>query len=108
MTSQITEEVIGSVTVYEDVNFKGQSATFDIIRRSAPNARFGLFPLKIDTKDLGINNDSLSSLKVNKCKVTLFENSGFQGESKVLTEDASHLEDDFNDMTSSLIVEFAG
>lgn len=88
MNSQIIEEVIGSVTVYENANFQGHSATFDIIRRSAPNARFGIFPLKIDTNDLGIKNDSLSSLKLNKCKLTLFENSGFQGRSKVLTEDA--------------------
>ncbi len=108
MSSQVTEKIVGSVTVYEDANFQGRNFTFDIISKSAPNARFGIFPLKIDTNDLGINNDSLSSLKVNKCKVTLFESAGFQGRSKVLTEDASHLEDEFNDNISSLIVEYTG
>jgi hypothetical protein len=53
-----------------------------------------------------IPNDQISSLRVPPgIKVTLFEHVRFQGRSKVFTADSPYVGDDFNDITSSVIVE---
>lgn len=58
-----------------------------------------------DINQLGIPNDSLSSLKVpSGIKVTLYEHAGFNGETLVITKDTSFV-DSFNDKTSSIKVE---
>jgi hypothetical protein len=77
--------------VYEHGNFQGRSQE--------------LIPGSYNMASLGIPNDSLSSLKVEKgLKVTLFEHE-FTGRSKTFTEDASWVGEDFNDITSSIKVE---
>lgn len=83
--------VEGSVTIYGDRDYKGQSKVLSV----------GTY----DISELGIGNDSLSSLRVPKgLQVTLYEHSGFQGRFKTLTGDASYI-DDFNNITSSIKVE---
>ena len=57
----------------------------------------------------GIINDDISSLKVpSGYKVTLYDNSGFGGESRTYTSDASYVGDDFNDRCTSIKVSTAG
>lgn len=81
-----------SVTICSDSDYKGQSQA--------------LLVGNYDISELGIGNDSLSSLRVPKgLQVTLYEHSGFQGRSKTLTGNASYIGDDFNDITSSIKVE---
>src|SRR5512136_717020 len=77
--------------IYEHSNFQGRSQE--------------LIPGSYNMASLGIPNDSLSSLKVEKgLKVTLFEHE-FTGRSKTFTEDTAWVGDDFNDITSSIKVE---
>jgi hypothetical protein len=77
--------------VYEHSNFQGRSQE--------------LIPGSYNMASLGIPNDSLSSLKVEKgLKVTLFEHE-FTGRSRTFTEDTAWVGDDFNDITSSVKVE---
>lgn len=78
--------------IYQDKNFQGHSQE--------------LIPGSYRMASLGIPNDSLSSLKVEKgLKVTLYEHDEFGGRSKTFTEDAAWVGDDFNDITSSIKVE---
>lgn len=66
------------VTIYEDANFQGASAELEV----------GQY----DWGQLGIRNDSLSSLKVKAgYTVTLYDNTHFQGRQKVFSS-ASELE----------------
>src|SRR5512136_819865 len=77
--------------IYEHSNFQGRSQE--------------LIPGSYNMASLGIPNDSLSSLKVEKgLKVTLFEHE-FTGRSRTFTEDTAWVGDDFNDITSSVKVE---
>ena len=86
-------QVDSSVVIYSDPDYKGQSKVLEI----------GTY----NTSELGITNDSLSSLQVPKgLQVTLYEHSDFQGRSKIFTEDASSVGDDFNNVTSSIKVSF--
>jgi mannan endo-1,4-beta-mannosidase len=79
------------VTVYEDANFQGESAALGVGR--------------YDWEQIGIANDSLSSLKVPPgWAATLYEDVHFGGRSKIFTHDASYVGDDFNDLTSSIVV----
>jgi transglycosylase-like protein with SLT domain len=79
------------VTVFVDANFQGANA--------------GLGTGRYDWGQLGIPNDSLSSLRVPAGLVaTLYENTHFAGRSKTFTRDASYVGDDFNDITSSIVV----
>ena len=85
------------VEIFVECDFKGQS--------------FLLEEGKYDIKDIGIPNDTISSIKVPKgYSITLYENVGFSGRSVTLTQDDSCLGDNivdehsFNDSTSSLIV----
>jgi hypothetical protein len=87
----------GFVTIYKD-DFSGTSKE--------------LVAGKYDFHDLGeVDNDQLSSIKVpNGFKVTLFEHGGFQGRSIAVTSDtraAFLVSKNFNDLTSSIIVEQA-
>jgi hypothetical protein len=80
------------VTIYDDANFQGNSTKLDVGR--------------YDWGQLGISNDSLSSLKVPVGMiVTLYDDTHFGGKSKIFTQDNSYVGDDFNDITSSIEVE---
>jgi hypothetical protein len=80
------------VTIYDDANFQGNSTKLDVGR--------------YDWGQLGISNDSLSSLKVPVgMVVTLYDDTHFSGKSKIFTQDNSYVGDDFNDITSSIEVE---
>ncbi len=80
------------VVIYEDANYQGVSKE--------------LGEGSYDVNNLGIANDRLSSLKVPAgMKVTLYEHAGFSGQTKIFTQDASYVGDDFNDLTSSIKVE---
>lgn len=79
------------VVIYRHVNFGGASQELD---KGSYNIT-----------DLAIGNDSLSSLRVPPgMRVTLYANAGFQGNSRVFTEDTAWV-GDFNDRTSSIKVE---
>src|ERR1700680_718900 len=79
------------VAVYEDANFQGKSAALGVGR--------------YDWGHLGIANDTLSSLRVPPgLAAMLCEDTRFGGRSKIFTHDASYVGDDFNDITSSIIV----
>lgn len=95
-TIQFLYPNIGKVLIYEHANFQGK----------AVELRQGSYDVNILHQTLG--NDQLSSLKVPAgMKVTLYEHGGFQGRTKVFTQDSQYVGDDFNDRTSSLIVETA-
>ncbi len=60
---------------------------------------------KYNIEKLTIGNDQLSSIRLPEImKITLYEDAGFKGNSNTLTEDSEYV-DDFNDLTSSIIVE---
>ncbi len=63
--------------------------------------------LSVGRYDWGqIHNDSISSLRVPAgMKVTLYSDTHFQAKSKTFTQDTPYVGDDFNDITSSIIVE---
>lgn len=53
-----------------------------------------------------IHNDIISSLKIPAgMKVTFYSDLNFGGESKTFTADTPYVADDFNDKTSSLVIE---
>jgi C1A family cysteine protease len=80
------------VSIYEHADFQGTSANLQVGR--------------YDLEELGINNDTLSSLRVPAgMKVTLYDDVHFSGRSKTFTEDTPYVGNDFNDITSSIIVE---
>jgi hypothetical protein len=78
------------VTVYDDSQYGGVSQT-----------------LRVGRYDWGqIRNDSISSLRVPAgMRVTLYSDTHFGGASKTFTQDTPYVGDDFNDKTSSIIVE---
>lgn len=80
-------------TIYENANFQGASAELDV----------GQY----DWGQLGIGNDSLSSLKVKGgYTITLYGDTHFQGQQKVFSsaneQYIGYVGDDFNDITSSI------
>lgn len=80
-------------TIFEDPQFRGRSAELVVGR--------------YDARRLGIANDSLSSLRVPQgLRVTLFEHDGFAGRSKQFGGDAPFVGKEFNDQTSSIVVEY--
>jgi hypothetical protein len=82
----------GVATVYEHVNFSGRSQALNIGR--------------FDISQLTVGNDNISSLRVPPgFVITLYEHGGFQGRSKKFASDAAYVGDDFNDITSSIVVE---
>jgi hypothetical protein len=61
---------------------------------------------RYDIGALTVGNDAISSLTVPPgWRVTLYQNGGFTGSTKVITSDTSMLGSDFNDITSSIVVE---
>ena len=86
------------VTVYSDMNYGGYAV-------GLPLGEHDMAALAA----YGIINDDISSLKVPAgYKVTLYDNSGFGGESRTYTSDASYVGDDFNDRCTSIKVSTAG
>ena len=86
------------VTVYSDMNYGGYAV-------GLPLGEHDMAALAA----YGIINDDISSLKVpSGYKVTLYDNSGFGGESRTYTSDASYVGDDFNDRCTSIKVSTAG
>jgi subtilisin family serine protease len=82
-----------SVTLYSDAYYSGGSQT--------------LTPGWYDVGALAIGNDALSSLRVPAgWTVTLFQHAGFTGAQRVVTADTDWV-GDFNDLTSSIIVQAA-
>ena len=81
------------VMLFQHANFGGNSQAFGVGR--------------FDVGQLTIGNDQASSVLVPPgYKVTLFSNAGFQGAKRVITGDASYVGNDFNDVVSSIIVEY--
>jgi hypothetical protein len=86
---------IGLPVVYEHADYGGRSQVLDAGR--------------YDVGQLTIGNDVISSVKVPLgWKVTLYLHAGFQAPTKVLTADTRVLPPDFNDQTSSIVVERTG
>jgi hypothetical protein len=85
------------VLLYEDYWFEGRDGKKNI------ELQPGRYP---SIKLVGIDNDTLSSIKVPEGrKVTLFEHGDYSGRRLEVTENIARLEDyDFNDITSSIIV----
>ncbi len=84
--------LIGSVVLFKDAAYGGISQT---LSNSSYNA-----------SQITIGDNRLSSVKVPAgCKVTLYQNSGFSGATKVLTGDWTSVSGDpWNDITSSIEV----
>lgn len=83
----------GAVNIYQNYNYGGASFTLTE----------GRYDMNVLVNSIG--NDQLSSIKVpSGYRVTLFEHAGFQGRTKVITSDNPTISD-FNDFTSSMIVE---
>lgn len=80
------------VIVYSDANYGGTGTEIGL----------GNY----DMNDIGLPNDCISSLKVPQgLRVTLFRDAGFRGTKKQFTADTTYVGDDFNDQTSSILVE---
>lgn len=80
------------VTLYEDCNFRGPSATL-----SAGNYR---------VYEIKIGNDRLSCINIPYgFKVTIYEHDGFKGRSQTYTSSIACLPPDLNDITTSIVVE---
>jgi hypothetical protein len=89
-TSSILIEPVA--TIYEHGDYQGR------IQRLSPG--------KYNIGDLVIGNDRLSSLKVPEgIRVTLYEHANFMGNEKRFDTDSPWVGDDFNDKTSSVLVE---
>lgn len=78
------------VIVYDDSQFQGFAQALD--------------PGRYDWGQ--IHNDTISSVKVPVgLKVTLYSDTQFSGQSKTFTTDTPYVGDDFNDLTSSIVIE---
>ncbi len=88
------DPTISPVTVYKDCDFGGASATF----------RVGSFNLSSIVSKIG--NDVISSIKVpNGYTVKLYQHENFGGISRTrLQNDTCFVNNDFNDMTSSMVI----
>ena len=96
MSNKISSLVIEPVYVmlFKDANYRGESPAFG--------------PGRYDVAQLKIGNDQASSVLVPPgYKVTLYRDAGFKGAKKVLTADTTYVGADFDNVTSSLIVELA-
>jgi uncharacterized glyoxalase superfamily protein PhnB len=79
------------VVIYEHANYEGRSQELVVGYNAGP---------------LEIGNDVLSSIRVPKgLRVTLYEHGPTVGRTLVLTEDTPWVGDDFNDITSNILVE---
>ncbi len=80
------------VTLYEGCNFSGK-------KNFLPPGTYRTYQMKV-------NNDKLSSIEIPAgMKVTIYENDKFEGRSNTYSSNASCLESNWNDMTSSIVVE---
>jgi len=89
ISSSPTDE---KVKVYEECNYTGKFSALSVG--------------KYDIQKIGLNNDSISSIRIPPgLTVTLYEHAGFKGQSVVLTADNPCLTDlGWNDRTSSLVI----
>lgn len=82
----------GYVTLHEDCNYGGN--------------RYFLEPGTYRMYQMKIGNDKLSSLQVPAgMKITIYADDDFRGKSKTFTGNVSCLENEWNDMASSVVVE---
>lgn len=80
------------VTLYEDCNFTGRNYTL------APGT-YRMYQMRI-------GNDQLSCMVIPEgFKVTLYEHDDFKGKSKTYSSNVSCLDAEWNDMTTSIVVE---
>ena len=80
------------VTLFQDCNYQGKS--------------FYLEPGNYRTYQMKVDNDQLSSFQVpSGLKLTIYENDNFSGSSKTFTSGTACLDNQWNDMASSLVVE---
>jgi hypothetical protein len=80
-----------NVTVYTERGYQGRSQT--------------LKPGAYDASELKEGEDTVSSVRVpDGWTVCLYEDPKFKGRSKLLTSSTDYVGDDFNNITSSLIV----
>ena len=85
----------GVVYIYQDINYGGRVAALN-------EGRYNLAVLQAK----GFRNDDLSSLKVaSGYEAILYYDDNFQGESRRITSDTAWIGSDFNDRTSSIIVQ---
>ena len=85
----------GVVYIYQDINYGGRVAALN-------EGRYNLAALQAK----GFKNDDLSSLKVaSGYEAILYYDDNFQGESRRITSDTAWIGSDFNDRTSSIIVQ---
>ena len=81
------------VTLYEDCNYSGKSNYLEV-------GNYRLSQMKMD-------NDKLSCINIPPgMKVTIYENDNFGGKSKTYTSSINCLDGDWNDMASSIAVEY--
>ena len=79
------------VIIYEDCSLRGRSMT--------------LVPGNYHTRELGISNDALSSIRIPKgYSVAIYKNDGFGGQSQTFYGTVYCLDANWNDQTSSIIV----
>lgn len=79
------------ITIYEHAYYEGKSQKLGIGRH--------------DMASLNIGNDQLSSVKVPKgFKVVLYEHANFSGETMELSKNTEFVGEEFNDLTSSIVV----
>ncbi|PYG87227.1 beta/gamma crystallin [Ruminiclostridium sufflavum DSM 19573] len=84
-----------AVRIYEHANYQGGCQTLPL----------GSYNMK----QLTIGNDKLSSVKIpSGLVVTLFEHIDFGGRMKTFIEDTPYVGNDFNDITSGIMVSVAG
>lgn len=100
MSLAFTCKTLGHVKLFSDCDFKGDSGRFDI----------GEYRLS-DLINRGINNDSISSIKIyGRLAVILYEQDNFEGRFVVISSDDNCLNDNmvnefkFNDQVSSIRV----
>lgn len=85
----------GVVYIYQDINYGGKVAALN-------EGRYNLAALQAK----GFKDDDLSSLKVaSGYEAILYDDDNFQGESRRITSDTAWIGSDFNDRTSSIIVQ---
>lgn len=83
------------VALYQDINYGGYEV-------SLTTGSYTLSQLQA----LGMKNDDITSLKVPfGYRVIMYQDDNFGGSTKVLTEDTAWIGSDFNDVTSSIVVE---
>lgn len=80
------------ITLYEDCGYKGKS--------------YFLEPGSYRTYQMRIDNDRLSSMQIPYgLKVTVYEHDNFSGRAKTFSSGVSCLDNEWNDMASSIVVE---